>query len=430
MSECIRILFVDDEVQMLTALSRIFRGNHYETHTANSGEEGINLIKAHSFDVIISDMRMPEMDGAAFLAQTITLAPDSRRILLTGYSDQESTIRAINEGQVHQYLTKPWDNEELKQTVEKEFAAKQKLSNADLNSEEQSRLKQQVDSVTSELANTRVFADLAKDELLKQYNTTIKMISNMVSQRISTPWEMDNNVVSHSVAIAKLIKLDNKNITEIRNAARLYQIGKMVFPDTILGKSLNEMSPDERALYNNFPSTGADMLAPLSTLDYAANIIRYQNENMDGSGMPDGLKGKEIPLGSRIIRIVVDFQQLIHGQQFTQSLSFMDALEYMGKYTSIKYDPILLQLYTRFIQRLVKRDNVPQDKLKHADELEPGLITTRDVITDNGILLVAKGTTLTGNLISKLNLYQQRSAAQIAVFVKAQEEPKKESTTS
>ncbi|EAT11526.1 response regulator [Bermanella marisrubri] len=430
MSDCIRILFVDDEAQMLTALGRVFRGKRYETHTANSGAEGIDLIKSHKFDVIISDMRMPEMDGAAFLAQTITLTPDSRRILLTGYSDQESTIRAINEGQVHQYMTKPWDNEELKQTVEKEFAAKQELSKSDPNSEDQSILKQQVESVASELANTRVFADLAKDELLKQYNTTIKMISNMLSQRISTPWEMDNNVVNHSVAMAKLIKLDNKNITEIRNAARLYQIGKMLFPDAILGKTLNEMNSDERAMYDNFPSTGADMLAPLSTLDFAANIIRYQNENMDGSGMPDGLKGKEIPLGSRILRIVVDFQQLIHGQQFTQSLSFMDALEYMGKYISIKYDPVLLQLYTRFIQRLIKRDNVPQDKLKHVEELEAGLITTRDVITETGILLVAKGTTLTETLISKLNLYQQRSAAQIAVFVKPQEEPEEESETN
>lgn len=430
MSDIIRILFVDDEAQMLTALSRVFRGKQYDIHTANSGAEGIDLIKEHSFDVIISDMRMPEMDGATFLAQTITLSPDSRRILLTGYSDQESTIRAINEGQVHQYMTKPWDNDELKQTVEKEFAAKQELSQADPNSEDQSLLKQQVDSVASELANTRVFADLAKDELLKQYNTTIKMISNMVSQRISTPWEMDNNVVSHSVAMAKLIKLDAKNITEIRNAARLYQIGKMVLPDQILSKTLNEMAADERTLYDTYPTTGADMLAPLSTLDFAANIIRYQNENMDGSGMPDGLKGKEIPLGSRILRIVVDFQQLIHGQQFTQSLSFMDALEYMGKYVSIKYDPVLLQLYTRFIQRLIKRDNVPQDSLKHVDELEAGLMTTRDVITETGILLVAKGTTLTDTLISKLNLYQQRSAAQIAVFVKPQEELETESENS
>ena len=96
MTAAAKILFVDDEKQMLTALNRVFRANNYIVFTANSGQEALNILETETMDVIVSDMRMPEMDGAAFLAKTVDLNPNSRRILLTGYSDQESTVRAIN----------------------------------------------------------------------------------------------------------------------------------------------------------------------------------------------------------------------------------------------------------------------------------------------------------------------------------------------
>jgi len=102
-----RVLFVDDEPDFLAAVRTELR-REYEVHVAGSGEEGLAALQAHGpFDVVISDMRMPGMDGAEFLRRSVRIAPDSVRILLTGHSDQESAIGAVNEGRISKYLTKP-----------------------------------------------------------------------------------------------------------------------------------------------------------------------------------------------------------------------------------------------------------------------------------------------------------------------------------
>lgn len=112
-----RILCVDDETNILSALRRLFRQNGYQISIAGSGAEGLKVLEAEPFDLVISDMRMPEMDGAQFLERVFRLYPDTVRILLTGYADITSTISAINKGQIYRYVSKPWDDQELLTTV-------------------------------------------------------------------------------------------------------------------------------------------------------------------------------------------------------------------------------------------------------------------------------------------------------------------------
>jgi len=286
MSQVANILFVDDEPQMLSALSRVFRSKSFNVVTANSGFEGLTLLEDHHFDVIISDMRMPEMDGASFLAQACERSPKSRRMLLTGYSDQDSTIRAINDGHIHQYLTKPWDNQELRSKVEAEIDEKKRLQESTPDLQEYQDLKDQVASVSQELSHVSSFADMAKEELLEQYNTTIKVISNLINMRMPSSYAMSGNVVSHSVALAKLVKLDSKIINEISQAGRLYQLGKLAVEDSIVHECIDDLTPDQLKEYNGHSIKGADLLTPLNSLDYTAKLIRHQNENYDGSGLP------------------------------------------------------------------------------------------------------------------------------------------------
>jgi response regulator RpfG family c-di-GMP phosphodiesterase len=245
MSNITTILFVDDETQMLSALARVFRGKEYAVLTAESGEIGLKILNKHPVDIIVSDMRMPEMDGATFLAATVNLCPDSRRILLTGYSDQESTVRAINEGQIHQYLAKPWSNDELKGLIESEISEQDRIKQAIPDLDEHEQLKAQVAKVSYYLASAHMFTDMAKEELLKQYNTTIKVISNLINLRTPTPAKMNASVMTHSIAMCKLIKLSPKGITEVRNAAQLFQLGKLAITDELVNLKINEMSKDQ-----------------------------------------------------------------------------------------------------------------------------------------------------------------------------------------
>jgi PAS domain S-box-containing protein len=111
------LLFVDDDPNVLKALRRLFRHENYVIHFASGGAEGLGVLRQHAVDLIISDMRMPEMSGAEFLAHALEQWPETVRILLTGYADLQSIVDAINKGRVFNYCNKPWNDEELKLLV-------------------------------------------------------------------------------------------------------------------------------------------------------------------------------------------------------------------------------------------------------------------------------------------------------------------------
>jgi response regulator RpfG family c-di-GMP phosphodiesterase len=116
----IKILYVDDENNNLTAFKALFRRN-FDVHTALSAEEGRELLKQEGFHIILTDQRMPGTTGVEFLESIIPLYPDPIRILITGYADIQAVINAINKGQVYRYITKPWDEIELKSVLENAY---------------------------------------------------------------------------------------------------------------------------------------------------------------------------------------------------------------------------------------------------------------------------------------------------------------------
>lgn len=413
-----RILAVDDEEQVLTALRRVFRGAGFEITVAGSGKEGLDILKDHMFDIILSDMRMPEMDGATFLAKSMTLQPDARRILLTGYSDQESTIRAINEGQVHQYLSKPWDNQALRDVIASEAVLKQQDESAP---EEVSQLKSQVAEVGAELEQLTTYADMAREELIKQANTTTKVISGLINQLAPTPKGFTQKVISHSLAMGKLLKLSDAVISELRTASLLFQLGKLALDDSLRTVLPHELSEAQRHTYERYGVLGADILTPINGLDYAANLIRNHAEDFDGTG-PQKIKGKSIPLGSRIIRLAVDYHQLTSGLLMKDALSSDDACEYIKKYAGKKYDPALTKLYVALIKKLSEINPAAQDRLVLIDELQPNMIMNRDVTSDEGIFLLSKGSELNETLINKLKAYLTANPQELNFFVKKEPE--------
>jgi DNA-binding NtrC family response regulator len=111
-----KIMIVDDEAANLRLLERLFR-NDYEVTTAESGEEALRLLDQHEVALLITDQRMPGMTGVELVKRTATVRPRMVRIILTGYTDVETLVEAINSGHVYKYVTKPWNNDELRLTV-------------------------------------------------------------------------------------------------------------------------------------------------------------------------------------------------------------------------------------------------------------------------------------------------------------------------
>ncbi|MDH3973454.1 MAG: response regulator [Deltaproteobacteria bacterium] len=127
------LMFVDDEVNILNSLVRLFRNEGYEIFTATSGAEGLKIVEENEISLIISDYKMPHMSGVDFLARVKEVSPDTVRIMLTGYADLGASIDAINKGEVYRFITKPWKDEEIQVTVSQSLEFRDlKLTNRNL----------------------------------------------------------------------------------------------------------------------------------------------------------------------------------------------------------------------------------------------------------------------------------------------------------
>jgi len=117
-----KLLLVDDEENILRSLQRVLRREPWELTTASSGEDALAAMAAEKFDLVISDARMPGIDGPTLLAEIRRKYPWCIRILLTGYADITSTVKAINDGQIYRYISKPWDDHELRLIIRQALA--------------------------------------------------------------------------------------------------------------------------------------------------------------------------------------------------------------------------------------------------------------------------------------------------------------------
>ena len=119
-----KVLFVDDEKSILVALRRLCRNTGWDIYTAESGDEGLSIIDEYAIDLVVSDMRMPKMNGAEFLEQVVEKSPSTVRILLTGYSEVTATLAAIDKGKIFCHCTKPWDNDEFREILNQAIATR------------------------------------------------------------------------------------------------------------------------------------------------------------------------------------------------------------------------------------------------------------------------------------------------------------------
>lgn len=171
-----KILIVDDEENILNALSRLFRREDYQIFTADSGEEGLNVLDQNKVDLIISDLKMPSMNGIEFFARAKEKNPDALRIMLTGHADLKSVLDAIDRGEVYRFLLKPWNNEELKVAVKQalEFYQVQKENKTLVRTvKKQNELLNKLEMEHPGIAEVRMDEDgsilLEADEIVKKY---------------------------------------------------------------------------------------------------------------------------------------------------------------------------------------------------------------------------------------------------------------------
>jgi len=425
-SEKTRLLVVDDETGMLSALKRLFFRGPYIVDTCESAKAAMEVLKNNQYDVIISDMRMPEIDGAKLLAHVAQHYPSIKRILLTGYSDQESTVRAVNEGQIHHYFSKPWDSDKLRDTVEmltkerknemlrERMSTKLKSVNESLQKVALS-LETQCESARAELNQVTSMYDMAKEEIYQTYEATIKMFAHMINMRLKNAPSLSQTIETDITKFCQFLGLDKTVEDEIRRAGLLYQLGKIGIEDNLLNIPAERRSKPQQETYNKYPGTGADALSALDSLSYTAKIVRHHMENVDGSGFPFGLFGQDIPLGSRILRLVIDYHTFRASER--NPLSPQQSFDILREKSGSTYDADLAQAYLAYRSSNAV-DGHDGCHAVTSDQIPPNALNGRDLFNREGLLMLAKGSRFTTSILNKLKQYEQLHNVTLTLHVK------------
>lgn len=436
------LLMLDDQPDIIKSLTRVLRRD-YQLVSFTKGEEAIEYLKQHPVQLILSDMRMPGMNGAEFLTQARQLQPEAVRLLLTGYSETDAAIAAINEGGIHTYLSKPWDNDALKLSLSKaaEFYLLQQERDQLLTSlaeknqqleEANHSLENKVKARTKNLTTSNTRLEKLSHDLRLLYRDLLSMLSLAVGERTGHGPGQLERLAMHSRKVALQLGLTEQQASSIQISALLHNIGVLSmggeeaeFINPMVEIELDESSHaalrtarQQRLVINE---NTMQMLNRLNRFHPHQKIVSHQDENYDGTGVPAHLGGDDIPIGARIIRVVRDFEHLISGQgghtKFAPAKARHLIAESVGRY----YDPAVVQAFLT-VQR-ERPQNIAGD-VEYCigmEELQAGQILMRDLILANGKTMLTAGSILNSASIDRIRDYAAKQADPIVVSIKESE---------
>ena len=427
--ETIRVLFVDDEENVLKSLKRLFLDSDIEILTAPSGKAGLNLLKVSEVSVIVSDQRMPEMGGVEFLEKASKISPDSVRILLTGYADIEAVVSAINKGGVYRYIAKPWNDNDLMIAVlnaaERYRLIKENRRLTELTKKQNEELKKwsseleiYVQQQTIDLTNQNKELKKLAGKLKQNFREFISAFYNILELRNKIIYTHSNNVATLVSDIVFRMGLSETDAETIVAAAQLHDIGRVGIPDAHLLKNVEEFTAQEKEEYMNHPIIGQTALDCIDDLRPVGVLIRHHHEWYNGDGFPDNLRGENIPLGARIIAMADKFDRLIGinpGEQGKGS-----ALKRIESFLGSQFDPALYKYLNAAVQEMILPSAHEAGQVEvevKADDLVPGLVLSRDIRSGTGLLIVTKGTVMNEKNMETLKRGNYIDPSKTGIFV-------------
>lgn len=282
-----RILIVDDEPANLRLLERLF-ASEYEVKTAASGADALDLLRLYDAALIISDQRMPGMTGIEFLKKAAEMRPQTVRIILTGYTDVSDLVEAINSGVIYRYITKPWVNTDLMQSVTRGIEYYETIRSQHLIAEENERLK-------------------------KRLQNTIRSFVNSVRETIALKksglGEHCRRTSHYAALIGERLVLGPADLEHLVLAALLHEAPALRIPFD-LEMTRSALTSEQFRVTQNSYENGLSLISVVPDLQDVADVIAFQHEHFDGTGLFQGLKGEKIPLLSRILAVANSFDQI------------------------------------------------------------------------------------------------------------------------
>lgn len=369
MSNRMRVLLVDDDERLLNAARRVLRKD-IELVTAEGGQNALEYLQSNGpFDVIVSDQNMPDMKGVELLAHVAKRWPTTVRVMLTGNDDQQTAIKAVNEGQIYRFINKPCGPDELLVAIAEASKHHQFLLAEKALLEE--TLSGSVKVLTDVLA-------LSKPDAFKRSSDVHRWAKRLADEiGIERPWELDL-------------------------AAMLCTLGAVTIPDSVTRKYYSglALSEQEQLLLERVPANGRDLLRNVPRMEGIAEAIYYCRKGFDGSGFPsDNVSGEAIPIIGRLLKVLLDLAEATVDEDVT----FAEAIEELNR-NAERYDPAMLKAVEANLATdkvFAVRSGMARKNVEVSALLE-GDITATDISDLEGTRLLVSGSTLTSMTIKRL----------------------------
>ena len=318
----INILIIDDDIKIadLLKIHLLSMGGVY-CRTVDSAAKGLEFLEKDEFHVVVTDYRMPEMDGVQLLKTVKEKYPNLIKVLFSGFGDLNSIQEELREGEIAYFVSKPWQQAQLRillDSVKRDLETQSKLIDLE-----------------HELQLVRSEAELLQDRLDKNTRGSIAMLREILQNASPKVASHCRRTAIISTNLARRMKLAHDTILRLEWAALLHDFALSSETDQIQEGIEVYLSAGQKEIFKSHPGKMFDMLTNLDLFENVAKIVKLHHENLDGSGFY-GIKGDDIPIEARILRIcdffdeeqtynrnahknVIDFMRMYEGKWFDKT---------------------------------------------------------------------------------------------------------------
>jgi putative nucleotidyltransferase with HDIG domain len=345
-----RILVVDDEDAIREIVTAMLHTSGYQCQQASSGKQALALLNSgEGFELVLSDLMMADMDGIGLLERTKEKYPEMPVVMVTAVHDISVALAAIRNG-AYDYLLKPFEREQLLATV------RRALENRRLRAENrtyQTNLESLVSARTEQLRSAMV-------GLERSYDITLEALGDALDLKDAETEGHSKRVTAFTIVMARAKGLSTDQIRVIARGAFLHDIGKMAIPDAILRKP-GPLTPEEVSIMREHCYHGYQIVKKIPFLAEASEIVYSHQEKWDGSGYPRGLRGEQIPLGSRIFSVADTLDAITSDRPYRPAQSLDAAKEEIKRFAGRQFDPEVVETF------LTMPDHIWDDLRKEID---------------------------------------------------------------
>ena len=328
-----KILVVDDEEAIREVISTLLEAQGFRCTTCANGRKGLEAFRQDTYDLVLSDIVMPEMDGLKLLAELRLDDPDVPVIMVTAMHDISIALEAIRAG-AYDYVLKPFEKDQLYLSVRRALDHRRLVLE---NRIYQSDLEQLVAERTQQLS-------IALQDLEQSYDYTLEALGGALDAKDAETEGHCQRVTAFTITIARAMGVDKGLMRHIARGAFLHDIGKMGVPDSILRKP-GPLTAQEREVMRRHCEIGFSMLQRIPFLKEAAEIVLSHQEFFDGTGYPRGLRAEQIPLGARIFAVADTLDAMISDRPYRKALPISAARDEIRRFSGRQFDPRVVEVF-------------------------------------------------------------------------------------